>query len=163
MAGSFECFSQKTLEVLVTRYGKFKKYEVYTGDFLEYKLNGRYSYRRAKITNLQDSFIVFKNDSVIKLAQIKAVRIKKNVHLARTFQIALTGLGGGFIFLNTTNNLINERSPAVDPLAVLIGGSLIGAGILIKQINIKRIRMNDRNHLKIVDLNFNNLSEKPEK
>lgn len=148
------------MEVLVTRFGKLKKYEVYVGDFLEYKLKGKYSYRRDKITNLQDSFIVFKNDSVIKLSQLKAVRLKKNHHLVRTLQTAFIGLGGGFIFLNTTNNLIAERSPALDPLAVLIGAGLIGTGIIIKQINIKRIRINDRNQLKIIDLNFNNLSEK---
>ncbi len=163
MACNFECFSQKTLEVLVNRFGKLKKYEVFIGDHLEYKMRGKYSYRRDKITNLQDSFIVFKSDSVVRLSQLKAVRLKKNHHLVRTLQTAFIALGGGFIFLNTTNNLINERNPVVDPLAILIGGGLIGTGILIKQINIKRIRINDRNQLKIVDFNFNNLSEKPEK
>ena len=155
------CFSQKTLEVLVTRFGKLKKYELFIGDHLEYKLKGKYSYRRDKITNLQDSFIVFKNDSVIKLSQIKAVRLKKNDHLVRTFQTAFIGLGAGFLFLNTTNNLINERTPAIDPLAVLIAAGLVSTGVLVKQINIKRVKLNEHNQLKIVDLNFNNLSEKP--
>ncbi|MBA2611353.1 MAG: hypothetical protein H0U95_05225 [Bacteroidetes bacterium] len=160
-AGHSHCYSQKTLEILITRFGKLKKFEVHNGEFLEYKLKGQFSYHRNKITNLQDSLIVFSNDSVIKLEQLKAIRLKNNIHLVRTFQTAFIGLGAGFFFLNTTNNLINDRSPAIDPLAVMIGAGLIGTGLLIKQIGIKRIRINGRKHLKIIDLNLNNLSEKP--
>lgn len=140
-----------------------KKFEVYNGDYLEYKLKGQYSYRRNKIVNLQDSFIVFSNDSIIKLSQIKAINIDKNNFVVKLFQRAFIVLGAGFFFLNTTNNIINERTPVVDVNGALIGGGLIVSGILIKQLSIKRIRINEQKHLKILDLNFNNLQQKPEK
>jgi len=156
-----DCFSQKTLEIYFTRFGKQKKFEVYNGDHLEYKLKGQHSYRRNKIVNLQDSFIVFSNDSVIKLNQLKAIKIDKNNFVVKLFQRAFIVFGAGFFFLNTTNNIINEREPVVDANSALIGGGLIISGILIKQLNIKRVRINEKNHLKILDLSFNNLPQKP--
>lgn len=160
---NLNCFSQKVLEIYFTSFGKIKKFEVYNGDHLEYKLKGQHGYRRDKVVNLQDSFIVFSNDTMIKLNQLKAIRIQKNNTLVKTFQRAFIILGGGFFFLNTTNNIINERSPVIDVNGALIGGGLIITGILVKQLNIKRVRLKESKHLKILDLNFNNLSEKPEK
>lgn len=158
---TLDCFSQKTLEIYFTRFGKFKKFEVYNGDMLEYKLKGEYRYRRNKISNLQDSFIVFSNDSIIKLGQLKAICIRKSNFVVRLFQSAFITGGAFFFFLNTTNNIINERTPILDANAALIGGGLIATGALIKQIGVRHLRINEHKHLKIVDLSFNNLSEKP--
>jgi hypothetical protein len=161
MITSLDCFSQKTLDILFTRFGALKKFEVYNGDVLEYKLKGEHRYRSNKITNLQDSFIVFSNDTIIKLDQLKAIRIRKNNVLISLLKgVFITG-GAMFFFLNTTNNLINERSPIIDQNAALIGAGLITTGLLIKQIGIRRIRITKHKQLKIIDLNFNNLSDKP--
>jgi hypothetical protein len=156
------CFSQKTLQIVYSKYDNLKKYEVFNGDVLEYKLKGQHSYRLNKIVNMQDSMIVFSNDSVIKLNQIKAICIRKSNFVMRLFQSAYITGGGLFFFLNTTNNIINERNPILDPKAALIGASLITTGLLIKQIGVKRIRINHNKTLKIVDLSFQNLSEKKE-
>ncbi len=163
MLCNLTCFPQKTLEIYFTRFGKLKKFEVYNGDVLEYKLKGQTSYRRNKITNLQDSFIVFSNDSVIRLSQLKAVCIRHSNYVIRLFQSAFITGGAFFFFLNTTNNLINERTPVLDINAAFIGTGLITTGFLIKQIGVRRLRINEHKHLKIVDLSFNNLSEKTEK
>ncbi|MDP3556415.1 MAG: hypothetical protein Q8T03_03510 [Bacteroidota bacterium] len=160
---TLDCFAQKTLQVLFTRFGTLKKFEIYNGDILEYKFKGEHKYRQNKITNLQDSFIVFSNDTIIKLDQLKAIRIRKNNFVVSLFQgVFITG-GATFFFLNTTNNLINERSPIVDQNAALIGASLITTGFLIKQIGIRRIRITKHKQLKVIELNFNNLSNKSEK
>ncbi|MBA3683477.1 MAG: hypothetical protein H0W73_20270 [Bacteroidetes bacterium] len=79
------------------------------------------------------------------------------------FQSAFITGGAFFFFLNTTNNLINERTPVISMNAALIGGGLMVTGVLIKQIGVRRLRINKNKYLKIVDLSFNNLSEKPGK
>jgi hypothetical protein len=159
---NLDSFSQKTLQVFFMRFGTLKKIEVYNGEVLEYKLNGEHRYRRNKIVNLQDSFIVFSNDTIIKLDQLKAICVRKSNFLMRQFQKVFIAGGGLFFVLNTTNNLINERSPVLDQNAALIGAGLISTGFLIKQIGIRRIRITKHKQLKIIDLNFNNLSDKTE-
>ena len=159
---NFACFSQKTLKVMYTRFGKLKTVEIYNGEVLEYKLKGEHRYRLNKIVNLQDSFIVFSNDSVIKLNQIKAICSRKSNFLMKQFQQVFM-LGGGLFFIfNTTNNLLNDRHPAIDQTAAIIGAGLVGTGFLIKQIGIKRIRINHNKSLKIVNLDYQHLSEKKE-
>lgn len=159
---NFDCFSQKTLQITYSRFGSLKKFELFNGDVLEYKLKGQYSYRLNKIVNLQDSIIVFSNDSVIKLNQIKAICIRKSNFLLKQFQQVFL-LGGGLFFsFNTINNILNERQPTIDPKAALISASLIGTGFIIKEIGVKRIRMNDNRSLKIVNLDYQNLSDKKE-
>lgn len=81
--------------------------------------------------------------------------------MIRLFQSAFITGGAFFLFLNTTNNLINDRTPVLDINAALIATGLITTGFLIKQIGVRRLRINEHKHLKIVDLSFNNLSEKP--
>lgn len=158
---NFDCFSQKTLQITYSRFGSLKKFELFNGDVLEYKLKGQYSYRLNKIVNLQDSLIVFSNDTIIKLSQIKAICIRKSNFLMKQFQQVFM-LGGGLFFtFNTTNNLLNARHPVIDQNAAFIGVGLISTGLLIKEIGIKRLRINKNKYLKIVDLSFNNLSEKP--
>lgn len=163
VTGNMDCFSQKTLEICFTRFGKLKKFEIYNGDVLEYKLHGQYYYHKNKIVNLQDSFIVFSNDSVIKLNQLKKICIRNSNFFMRLSQKALITLGNWWVFLDVANNLINNRNPVIDQNAALVGGSLIATGILVKQINIKRLKINEHKHLKILDHSFNNLAESTEK
>lgn len=147
---------------MYTRFGKLKTIEIYNGEVLEYKLKGDYSYRLNRIVNLQDSFIVFSNDTIIKLNQLKAICIRKSNFLMKQFQQVFI-LGGGLFFLfNTTNNFLNDRQPIIDQKAAFIGAGLITTGFLIKQIGIRRIRINHTKSLKIVNLDYQNLSEKKE-
>jgi len=147
---------------MYTRFGKLKTIEIYNGEVLEYKLKGDYNYRLNRIVNLQDSFIVFSNDTIIKLNQLKAICIRKSNFLMKQFQQVFI-LGGGLFFLfNTTNNFLNDRQPIIDQKAAFIGAGLITTGFLIKQIGIRRIRINHTKSLKIVNLDYQNLSEKKE-
>ncbi len=160
---SIDCFSQKTLEIYFTRFGKFKNFEVYNGDILEYKLHGQHRYHKNKIVNLEDSFIVFSNDSVIKLSQLKKICIRNNNFFMHLCQKTLITLGSWWIILGIANNSINNKTPVNYQNTALIGGGLIATGFLVKQINTRRLKINKRKQLKILDRTFNNLSEKSEK
>lgn len=163
LSSSFACFSQQSLKIVFTRFGMVKRYDIHSGDILEYKLKGQHFYHKNKIVNMQDSFIVFSNSDAIELNQLKVIRLNKSNYVARMFRKFFIRGGAIFFVLNTVNNGINSVSPAVDSKAALIAGGLITTGLLIREIGFRRIPINKRKYLKIVDVSFNNLTEKPEK
>lgn len=152
--------SQQSLQVITERFGKVKKYEIFPKELLHYKLKGQLFYKTNTIVNLRDSFIVFSNDSVIRLNRIKAIRLDSKNHLAQTFRSIFIVGGIGFIALNTTNNAINDVSPLIDKRAVYVSGALIGTGILMKFLTTKYIRINKRKVVKISEINYSDLNKK---
>ncbi len=163
LAGNTRCFSQKTLEIIFTRFGQLKRYDIHIGDKLDYKLKGQHFYHQNKIVNLEDSFIVFLNDDVIELDQLKMIRINRGNYVVTKFRKFFIRGGLLFFALNTFNNNYNHIQPVVDEKAALIAGAIVGTGLIIREIGMKRIRITKRKYLKIVNLSFDNLSEKPEK
>lgn len=156
----YQVRAQKSLQIIRSTFGAVKKYEVYVNEDLEYKLKGHLFYHSNKIANLQDSSIVFENDSVIKLSKIKAIRIHKGGHLGKTFQEAFFIAGIGFIALNTTNNAINDSSPLIDNKAVYISGALVGTSILMRVLLTRHIRINKTVTLRINDIDYSKMNEK---
>ncbi|MGZ3901282.1 MAG: hypothetical protein ACXVNM_06105 [Bacteroidia bacterium] len=157
---SLQVFSQKSLQILYARFGKVKKFEFFINDLMEYKLKGKRFFHENKIVNLQDSLILFENDSVIKLSELKAIRIHRGGHLARTLQEVFFIGGVGFIALNTANNAINSTSPLIDNRAVYISGALVGTSLLIRLFSTHHIRINKNKSLKIIVTDFSKLNAK---
>lgn len=154
-------WSQKSLQILRTRFGKLRKIEIFTDDVIDYKLKGERRYKRDLIVNMNDSLILFKSDSVIKLSQIKTIKLRNSSHLLSLFGSAFTGAGVGYVALNGINNLILENVLRIDRRALIISGSFLAAGIVLKQLSIKRIHINDHVVLKVVDLNVEHLNPNP--
>ncbi len=153
-------FAQNTLEIDILRFNKLKTIQLYTGSPIEYKLKGEHKYHIHKMAALHDSMIIFENDSKILLSQIKAIKIHNANHLYPLF--AGFFITGGVLFagLDTFNNLINNQAKVVDERAVIAGASLIAAGLIIKQMAIKRVRMGKNKTLRILDLNYRDLNTK---
>ena len=163
LTANVDCFSQKTLKIVFTRFGQVKRYDIHVDEMLEYKLKGQFFYHQNKIVNLEDSFIVFSNDEAVELNQLKVVRVNRGNYVITKFRKFF--IRGGLIFfvLNTFNNNYNHIQPVIDEKAALIATGLIGTGLILREMGLKRIRITKRKYLKIVDLGFNNLSGKPEK
>ena len=154
------CLAQDILQIYFTRLGSFKKYEILTGETLEYKLRGERKFRTDKIWALQDSNIVFESGEEIKLAQLKRIRFYKNNILIRPFVTTFKRAGFMFIILNTLNNVILKKPEIITPKAVLISASLFAVYFFLKRINYKNLRITRRKTLKIVHLDFENLNKK---
>lgn len=150
--------SQTFLRVSALRFGHVKVYEVYTGEMLSYKLKGDLLYRKNRIMAMQDSNIVFANDEEITLKQLKALRLNKHVHLVGTVQTVFFFGAFGFVTLNTLNNVIINTTPVFNPAALYISAGLAATGFLIRELNIKRIRINRNKDLKILSLDFEHLN-----
>lgn len=151
--------SQKILEIDIVRFNKLKTIQLFNNSLLEYKLKGEYHYRINKITNLSDSSILFSNDSIIRLSQLKAIKLRNGNRLYHLFSNFFYTGGVLFVGLDTFNNAINGETPVVKPLAVYVSAGLIATGFIIKQLSIKRIRINKRKTLRILEADYQNLSK----
>lgn len=62
--------------------------------------------------------------------------------------------GTGYLILNGANNLIINNVFRIDPRAAIVSSSLIGAGLILKQLGYKRIRIRKNVILKILQTNY---------
>lgn len=77
--------AQKILEIDISHFNKFKKVQLFNNSYIEYKLKGEHTYRIDKIVAINDSMIVFKNDSTIFISQIKSIKLRNASALAKLF------------------------------------------------------------------------------
>ena len=154
---SLKSKAQKTLEITKEKHGKTKVYEVAVGDMIGYKLKGSLFYKKAKIANLQDSMIVFDNDSVIWFSQLKSIRYKKNLHL-----LGLTGkvLFAGVLILplTTFNNIILDNKPVFNEKMAFISAGCLAAGFILYEIDIRRVKIAGKK-LRVVEHTYENLGK----
>lgn len=152
-------YAQKVLEIDITHFNKFKKIQLFNNSFLEYKLKGQHKYHIDKMVDINDSMIVFKNDSTIFISQIKSIKLRNSSVLAKLFGSLFLIGGSGLIIIDTFNNVINSQAKIVDERALIVGASLIAAGLIIKQLAIKRVRISKNKSLRVLNINYQNLNK----
>jgi hypothetical protein len=151
--------AQKILEIDISHFNKFKKVQLFNNSYIEYKLKGEHTYRIDKMVAINDSMIVFKNDSTIFISQIKSIKLRNASILAKLFGSFFLIGGTGFILLDTFNNITNGQAKIIDERAVVASASLIAASLIIKQFTIKRIRINKHHSLRVLDINYQSLNK----
>lgn len=151
---SFFLFSQKSLQILKSKRKGLVKYEVFKDDDLTYKTKGRLFYRTARITNMNDSVLLLNDSIKLALKDIRKIKLNNREHIMETLTGAAFIGGAGYLFLNGANNLILNSVLRIDPRAAIVSSSLIGAGIILKQLGYKRIRVNKRVVLKVLQTNY---------
>src|SRR6218665_565294 len=147
MAMGLAAFSQKSLQVTFTRFGKLKKYELMVGNTLEYKLKDQRRFHAQPISNLRDSLVLLKNDSVITLGQIKKIRIRHNNYHNKLFQTIFSVGAVGYPLLNVVNNAINDNSPLLDQKAMIVSASFLSALFITREMGVTRLRITKKKTL----------------
>ena len=149
-------YSQKTLDLhYYTLFGKEKVFQFFNNSVFYYKLKGDLFFKKNKIVNLQDSILVFDNDSTIKLSQIKAIKI-----LGGKFSPYIFGIGIGFFVLDTGNNIAFNNSQILSMGASIVLISSIVTGLIVKRIQNKHIRINKNCTFRIIDNDFQHINFK---
>ncbi len=151
-AGSLS--SQKSLQILISKGNSLKKYEVFKDDDLTYKTKGCFLYRSSRITNMNDSVLLLNDNIKIRLCDIKKIKLNNRAHIMETLTGAAFIGGTGYLILNGANNLIINNVFRIDPRAAIVSSSLIGAGLILKQLGYKRIRIRKNVILKILQTNY---------
>ncbi len=149
-------FSQKTLDLRYhSLFGKEKYFQFFLNSNFTYRLKGSTGYKTRKLVNMQDSVLVFDNDSVIKLSQIKAIKIK-GAKISPYF----FGAGVLFFLIDTGNNLIYQRPQIVNERAVLVSTVFIAGGIVLSYIQDKHVRIHKNTVLRIIEADYQDLNSK---
>lgn len=152
LAGSVG-YSQKILDLHYTSvFGKDKSFQFFNNASFSYKLKGDLFYRRHKLVNMTDSLLVFDNDAVVKLSEIKAVRIDGALISPYFF-----GAGALFFILDTGHGAIFGRQQVVSDQALIVLGSCVAGGLIVKYFQDKRIRIKKNSVFRIIDTDYRNL------
>jgi hypothetical protein len=146
-------FSQKTLDLTYfSIFGKEKTFQFYNNREFSYRLKGELLYHTHTLTNMQDSFLVFDNDEIVKLNRIKSIKVK-GAGIAQWLYKA----GFAFLALDITGNLIQSKTPVINQRALLVTGAFVAAGAVVSYFQDKHIRITKNCVLRIMDHDFHNL------
>lgn len=152
--------SQTYLRITNIKFGKVKVYDVYINDKIVFKLKGKHAYLTSRVVALSDSSIVLSNDIEIKLSQLKTLKLDVQNHLIKPFSFVFMVGGIAFLPLNSYNNWLMGTEPIFSQTAAFVSVGLIGTSVLIKQLGIRRVRLNKKTDLKVLSIDYQHLNVK---
>lgn len=149
-------YSQKILELNYhSLFGKQKSFQFFNNSPLDYKLKGDLLYRTHKLVNMNDSLLIFDNDEIVRIDQLKTIKI-------RGVMISPYFFGAGFLFflLDTGNNIGKGHTEIINEQAVLVSSICILTGIIVKRIQDKHVYIRKNVTIRILDTDYQNLNSK---
>ena len=147
--------SQKILDIHYhSLFGKEKSFQFFNNSKLDYKLKGDLLYRTHKLVNMNDSLLVFDNDSVVKISQLKCIKIK-GAHISPYF------FGGGILFflVDVGNSIFFGHPQIIHEQAVLVSSIAIVAGVIVKRIQDKHVYIRKNVTIRVLDTGYEGLNK----
>ena len=102
---------------------------------------------------MQDSSLIFTDGTIIKIKNIKGVRIRGG-----NFSRYAFGVGLLFPALDIANNLMFDRTPIIKERALMIGVVFIAVGLVLKYVENKHIRIRKNSTFRVFDPDYENLN-----
>jgi|GEM_PF-1116291 len=145
-------YSQKILDLHYTSvFGKDKSFQFFNNSRFSYKIKGDVLYRRHKLVNMTDSLLVFDNDDVVKLSEIKAVKI--HGALVSPYFFA----AGALFAVDAGDGVIFGRQQVASDQALIALGSCVAGGLIVNYFQAKHIRIKKNSVFRIIDTDYRNL------
>lgn len=151
---SFNCYSQKTLNVHYRSiFGKQKVFQFFNNHVLHYKCKGKITYQSNKIVNINDSLILFDNNTSIKYSDIKTIKVPgiKLNYIFYNFALGFLESEIFYHYMVNTSKVVTEQGAIVT--AILVVGGVVASFIQDKHIKIKKNTL-----IKFVDSDFRNIN-----
>lgn len=146
---------QEDLQVRRVRFNRLKKTEISRGDILEYKLRGESRYRKNEIVGLRDSSIIFGSGNVVNVDLIKALKLHRGGRGVSIVKTTFLYAGVMLVAVDVINNtLVFKRTEVLNKKVGIASLCFLSAALVIDQASIRRIRMNNRNSLKVIDADY---------
>lgn len=144
------CYSQKFLAI--DTYGKAKRLRYYIGQEISLGLSNNEIVSGTISAILDTSFIL--NTDTIFLSTISFVKTDRLPYGLGIVSALLVNGSLGFMAIDATNRLINEEYPAFRPRVVNTCLTAAGLGLMIPVVLRKRVRINHRRRIHIIDLSL---------
>jgi hypothetical protein len=149
-------YSQKVLDMnYFSIFGKEKTFQFFPNREFSYKLRGQFFCRSKKLANMNDSLLIFADESIIRIDQIKSIKIKGG-----NFSNYIFGAGLLFPTLDVANNVLFDRRPIVNERALKVGGIFLIAGMIINYIQDKHIHVRKNTTFRVFDPDYEHLNAK---
>lgn len=150
-----QSFAQKILELnYYSLFGKSKSYQFFNNSNIDYKLKGELLYKTNKLVNMNDSLLVFDNDSVVKISALKSIKIRGMLMSPYFF-------GSSFLFflLDTGHNIAKGQSTIVNEQTIIVSSSLLLAGIIVRRIQDKHVYIRKHVTIRAFDADYCNVNQ----
>ena len=147
-------FSQKVLDMdYFSIFGKEKTFQFFINNDLSYRLKGHLLGKTKKIANMNDSLLIFSDESIIKISKIKGVKIKGGNFSQYIFGSALL-----FPVLDIANNVAFDRRPIVNERALKVGGVFLAVALVVNYIQDKHIHVRKNTTFRVIDPDYEHLN-----
>jgi hypothetical protein len=149
-------FSQKVLDMnYFSVFGKEKAFQFFPRREFSYKLKGQLFCKTKTIANMTDSLIVFSDETIIRIDQIKGIKIKGG-----NFSNYFFGAAVLFPLLDIANNAAFDRRPLVNERALKVGGIILAAALVVDYIQDKHIHIRKNTTFRVFDPDYEHLNAK---
>lgn len=147
---SFISIAQNEIGIEYKSKKQLKNVSIKAGENIECKLKGQIDYHVLKIKEIKDTSFILANDSSVLISKIKKVKLRFPNKKAKTISNFII-LGGLMLSVgDAVNNSFNENESIVTPGVQGLAAGIIVSGIVIRQIGVKRLKINRDATIKII-------------
>lgn len=149
-------FSQKVLDMnYYSIFGKEKTFQFFPRREFSYKLKGQLFCRTKTLANMTDSLLIFNDETIIRIDQIKGIKIKGG-----NFSQYLYGAAVLFPVLDIANNVAFDRRPIINERALYVGGIFLAVAVVVNYIQDKHIHIRKNTTFRVFDPDYEHLNAK---
>jgi hypothetical protein len=132
--------------------GNMKRIRFRMNDKIIFQEKERRTLYAGIITEITDSSFTFEKKQIVLIKDVACIVIDKSNFVTRGIPEFLMAFGGGFIVLDSFNNLVNGGSPVIKKDAVIEGIAFAASGWLFLRFAKKKYRVGQRCVLKVIDV-----------
>ncbi|MFP4469436.1 MAG: hypothetical protein ACLFPE_02060 [Bacteroidales bacterium] len=136
--------------LVLEKAGTTRNFKYQTRNTIMLQLKNSDSWIAGDITEIRDSAIIIDHFIEIDLHNIAVVRRSSGFLKALSNLFFLRG-GAAYLLIAGTNRTINHEYPVVDTSTMIVSGSLMAAGLLIKPLIRRDFLLGEKWRLKILD------------
>jgi hypothetical protein len=143
-------FSQGEKYLALDKPGRVKRIRFYMGDELTFKLKGDKTMYSSTIEAVGDSTITIR-ETQIPIKDIALIKLPKEAGFINQAIYILPRAGILYFLADTFNPVFRGGSPDVSRSGIVVGGSFIAGGLILKLLNKRKFRINNYRSLRILE------------
>jgi hypothetical protein len=140
------------------RIGKFRRYRFFPGDQVKFRMFHEKFRFKSTIAGITDSSFTIANEATgkmdtreILLKEVRLIKVSRRIPFVTEAAYYLPVAGVLFIGADLVNKGTDGKQFTTDASALIVGGALMAAGFACYKLSFARIRINERNTLKVLE------------